>query len=301
MAIDYEALDKEADDLLNEAYGNGSPEESGTESTTETIEPDTETGTIEKSHEEVTEDNSQESTVPESRYKDAVRAMNKAQQELAEARKGFSQYDEVIQQLQQKIQTLETKPSAKDQQSQDDDEELNTAKELYGDAINPLLKKIELLEKRLSAVSDDVGSVKSVTNDITRSAEETAQERYWSNIYEAYPDVDTIAESPEYTEWYVKQPPMIKQALVSTNAQDVITALSLFRPAEKTAATEKTKGVDKLDAARQAASPNIKTTQKPTPSKQTWTDDEVKAMSPDLFDKLEDQITLAYAEGRIKF
>ena len=299
--MNYEQLELEADAEHKALYGVGdeSPDESGTESQIEETDPDT--GTIESS----TETETKESTVAESRYKDAVRAMNAAQQEAAELRKLTSTLEQLQADNAQLRQLIEQQQSKANVGDETPDNSLDELKDLYPELVTPILKrneslekKIELLEKRLSVVTDEIDGVKTVTDQYQQSSAEIAQEQYWNSIRQAYPDVQDIADSPEYGSWYEQQPPMIKQALVSTNAQDVIAALSLFRPAEKITTVPQSNKQDKLEAAKKAASPQIKvaqTIEQPT----KFTEQQIAAMSMKEFMKHEAEIDAALANGEI--
>lgn len=254
-----------------------------------------------------------ESTVSEERYKAAVQAMNSAQRELADKRKHDASRDDLIQQLQAQVQQLkEDKPAAKDPDSTQPDagenDDLADALEIYPEVVNPLLKRIASLEKRLANVSDDVGNVKTVADRYQKTEQETAEDKHWAFIKSKHSDVDEIVASPDYADWYPQQAPLIQQALQQGSAKDVVAALSLFRAefpksvpdADVVPETDKPVApkIDKLAAAREAASPTIKSTQK-TEQKPTFTNAQIEKMSRDEFLKHEAAIDEALARGEI--
>jgi hypothetical protein len=264
-------------------------------------------------------------TVDKSRYDNAVVAMNKAQQELAERRKQDSERDNLIQSLQSQLQSqaqqladLQKDKSEQAKQVEStqeiDDDELKEANELYPELVKPLLNRNAKLEKQLkelvdkfeqqfAAVSKDVSDVKGVADRYQQTEQEAAENRYWNAIRAKHPDTDEIANSNEYSEWYQSQPPLIKQALVSNDHNDVISALDLYRashprPVSEVEKQSTSKSQDKLAAAKEAAGPSIKSGQKPD-KKPTYTNEQIAKMSHSEFAKNEDAILEAMARGEI--
>lgn len=333
MSIDYAAEDAKLDDEIRAMYAQ-SPESEASDS------PDEDAGT---ESQEITSDNElnestqvkdvsqeqsaqeqSEATVPESRYKNAVVAMNKAQQELADKRKQDAERDNLIQQLQsqiqfqsqqlQQIQQAQPAQPTPETATQDipDADGLAEAREIYPEVVDPLLKIIAGLEKKLSAVTGefetvkgDVESVKGVANRYQQSEQDTEMSRYWDAIKSRHSDVDEIAQSPDYEAWYAEQSPMIQSALVSSNPKDVVSALNLFRaeyPKESVPDTNQSVApkVDKLAAAKEAAAPSIKTTAKPE-QKPTYTAAQIEKMSRDEYAKHEAAIDEAMARGEFVY
>lgn len=329
MAIDYQAQDEALDEELRAMYApqeetkeddeqsepqteQDSPGESGTESAVNEQSQDLEESTLADN----TETSTSESTVPESRYHNAVVAMNKAQQELAERRKQDAERDSLISQLQSQIQELqaaatsqpETTPPSTPDIDLGDDDELKEAQDLFPEVINPLLKVIANLEKKLAAVSDDVGNVKtevgnvkSVSDKYRQAEQQSEQEKHISTIKARHPDLEEIVKSDSYADWYYNQSPLIQQLLQEGSAKDVIAALDLFRadhPKVSVPAANKAAQADKLAAARDASIPSIKTGQKPG-QRQTFTNAEIAKMSPAEYAKNEAAIDAAMLRGDI--
>jgi hypothetical protein len=301
--VDYDQVDLDLDEELRKMYnpddenpqGDASPD-TGTEA-----EPASKTspdeGTLVDDKEPPEPE--QEPTVPESRYKSAVVAMNQAQQELAQYRKYEADKDAYIAQLEQQARSTQN-PST--QTGESDDADLDDVRENYPEIINPLLKKIAQLEKRLATVSDDVGTVKNVTNRYQQTEQETEAERHFAAIKAQHGDLEQIVESPDYADWYNQQGPMIQQALQQGTAKDVIAALNLFRNdyprASTSEAPQKSNGSSKLEAARNASSPNIKTASKPS-SKIVFTNEQIAKMSSLEFKEHEAEIDRQLARGEI--
>jgi hypothetical protein len=329
MSKDYQALDEELDKEIMALYGqtseseteSDSPAETGTESQeekeveTESQEQDLSSDSTLPSDD--TQQDDTKETVDAERYHNAVKAMNKAQQEAAELRKqiaGANQQDALIQQLQTQIQELQSKAKAEPEQSSTpetvDDDELKEAKEIYPEVVNPLLKIISNLEAKLSqkltGIESEVGSVKGVADRYQQTEAETADQKYWSAIEAKHSDVREVVNTPEYAEWYHQQAPMIQKALSEGTAQDAISALDLFRlshPKEDAKQDVKqettTNKPDKLAAAKEAAIPNIRGQQKPTETKPKFTQAQIAKMSREEFMKHEAEIDEALARGEI--
>jgi hypothetical protein len=284
MTVDYNALDEEHDNELLAMLNAEQEEPEPAEEPKPTPEPEpapiAETLTPQ---------------VPESQYKEAVRAMNRAQEELAHRRKDDTNRDAIIQQLQNRIQELESKP---DTQAVEDD--LKEGKEFYPEVVNPLLKRISELEAKLTNVSKDVGDVKSTADSWQQKEVQRHENEYWGAIKAAHNDVGDIASSQDYADWYDQQAPMIQQALTSNNARDVIAGINLYKSslAQTPAPSASNQKQDKLQAAREAAAPSIKAAPR-TEQKKTFTHAQIAKMSPTEYAKYEDEIDEALARGEV--
>lgn len=321
MSIDYQAQDEALDDEIRALYAqdddseqeSDSPDDQdGTESQQNESEQELDDSTLVDEHQEPSPD-----TVDKSRYDNAVIAMNRAQQELAERRKQDSARDDLINtlqtQLQQQAQQLQSlqqaaPQTASTQQSVDDDD-LKEAQELYPEVVTPLLNMIAKLEKKLAAVSDDVGgvrqevgTVKGVADRYQQSERELANQNYWSVIARKHPDVLEVNESPEFAEWYTQQPSGIQKAVNEGGADEAIAILDMYRAShprpvpdnDKTSATK----ADKLAAAKAAAAPTVKGSQRPE-TKTKFTTAQIAKMSHAEYAKHEAEIDEAMARGEI--
>ena len=297
MTKDYESeadeLDAELLALMNPESVDATSAETTQEEQEEQVQdsPADETETIE----------STATQVPESQYKEAVRAMNRAQEELAHKRKDEVARDQYIQQLQERIQALESNQQAKQQGGTDD---LQDVLENYPEIVGPLLKKIADLETKLTNVSNDVGNVKNVADHYQQTESQRYVNEYWNAIRNAHADVDDIANSPDYADWYDSQPPTIKKALVSDNAADVVAGINLYKASRPQVFTPPAqsgngRGNTKLQAAREAAAPNIQSTRSTKEHKQTFTNAQIAQMSNEEYTKYEDAIDAALARGEV--
>jgi chromosome segregation ATPase len=299
MTVDYEALDAELDAEIQKMYSeddsaSDAPEDSGTASEDpEAVVQEAESATP-STDEQQTE--TTDPVVPEHRYKEAVRAMNKAQQELAEFRKADANRDQTIQQLQAELQALKSNEAPEP----DAYEDLSEAKELYPELVAPLLKTIDSLKKQLASVQNEVSGVKTVADRYQQAEAMSAEERHYAEINNAHPDVSELVATEEFQAWRNAQAPVIQYALDQGTARDVVAALSLYKSETGKASTSApvSNKPDRLAAAKDAASPSIKGASKPD-SKPTFTADQIAKMTMSEFAKHEAEIDAAIARGEL--
>lgn len=295
-------LEAEALAELKEAYGlpETSEESPAQEAGTDSLPPET---ANEQELETSTPDSAEsteappENTIPESRYKDAVRAMNSAQQEAAELRKLTAQQAQEIEALRADVEAL--KAGGNSEQSEDD-YDLNEAMEDFPSVVKPLLKQIESLKNELTNVKQQAQTNSSVYQQIE-------QQRFWDSVRNAHSDLDSIiqdAQDPEsnYTQWLKSQSNGVKNLLNSKDPQDIISLLNMFRAANPAATGQQQAAPkrDKLAEARAAASPSVKSgATAAINQKRTFTDADIAKMSQAEFEKNQDAILAALANGEI--
>ena len=299
MTVDYEALDAELDAEIQKMYSeddsaSDAPEDSGTASEDpEAVVQEAESATPSTDEQQA---ETTDPVVPEHRYKEAVRAMNKAQQELAEFRKADANRDQTIQQLQAELQALKSNEAPEP----DAYEDLSEAKELYPELVAPLLKTIDSLKKQLASVQNEVSGVKTVADRYQQAEAMSAEERHYAEINNAHPDVSELVATEEFQAWRNAQAPVIQYALDQGTARDVVAALSLYKSETGKASTSApvSNKPDRLAAAKDAASPSIKGASKPD-SKPTFTADQIAKMTMSEFAKHEAEIDAAIARGEL--
>jgi hypothetical protein len=320
---DYKAEDEALDRELETLYANDkeeseseAPAEAGTadEEAQETpeqqaAEEPTDEGTLNDA--DPIKEEQIEATVPEERYKNAEKAMHRAMQEAADLRKQGAARDSIMRDLQEQVKQLQdvkaTKPKEEESSPQDAEEDLKEGFELYPEVVNPLMKRIKELEKKLSAVNADVGNVKQVSDRYAKSEAQTAEDKHWAFIKDKHADLDEIVTSKEYADWFPEQSPLIKEALQRGTAKDVVAALNLYRiehPKSVPESVKETPAVvkpvaDKLSEAKKASSPAVKSSTKPE-QKPTYTTAQIAKMTRAEFVKHEDAIDAAMARGEIQ-
>jgi hypothetical protein len=291
MMRDYEAEDLALDEEIKALYASDSAPDTGTAE--EENEPEKQSEQTEVDPTDEVGTSTEEPTVPESRYKEAVRAMSKAQQELAEIKRQDAAKDAKLQELYEQLADR----SGSTQES--DASDLDDLQENYPEIVNPLISRIKDLESKLKSVSAEVGSVKTVTDRTQKKEQNTAADAHRQAIVAAHSDAYDLLDTPEYVEWFGKQAPLIQQSLRQGSAQDVISALDLFRMTHpKEVAAPDTSKADKLALAKEAATPSLKGRSVPD-KKQTFTTAQIEKMTRQEFMKHEAAIDEALARGEV--
>jgi len=215
-----------------------------------------------------------EGTVPESRYHESVKAMNKAQQEAADLRKRLAELENTA-----PIPETESTPMT---ESEGESESMAMLREDFPELANALDELKSSFDKRLSEIEK---SHSQLLGNI--------QKKYWNDINRAVPNLKDFVETPEFDDWWAKQTPEIQAQLVSPDPTEVADALKLYtadtgevlKPDTETEQqapnvtaielnVEKLKP-DKMEMAKKMAAPNIK------PSSGGKVDEPFKMLSPE--------------------
>lgn len=303
----YQSLDDDANAQLKAMYGDslqGESQEDAPEEGTASDNSDNEEAeeleqsTPETENEPQKDNEDSEPMVSESRYKSAVVAMNKAQQEAAELRKSIQALQSENQELQS---MLEEALNVDDDRSTDNDSDDYDFDKAIDD-LPLLMKQNKELVSKIAKLETELATVKTTTDRVQEQDNKTAHQNYWNEIKGVHGDIDGLVEDPEYSEWWAQQPQGVKSLLTSSDAQEVIKGLNLFR-ADVPRATDKkpsTSRNDKLEAARNADSPTIqKQSKEPSSPKRTFTNAEIAKMSPAEFARNEKAIDAALARGDV--
>lgn len=204
-----------------------------------------------------------EGTVPESRYHEAVKAMNKSQQEAAELRKKLAELETPA-----PMAEPEPKPEPESTpmtESEGESENMAMLREDFPELASAIDDLKASFDKRLAAIEKSHGDLSGNIN-----------KRYWNELNRAVPNLRDFVETPEFDKWWSEQTPEIQAQLVSPDPADVADALKLYTAdtgevlepdteSEQQAPTvtaielnvEKPKP-DKMEMAKQMAAPNIK-------------------------------------------
>ena len=295
--IDYAELDRQLDEEFfgrdSTENADDSPNEIGTESEEETTVTEPEGGTPE------TVDTDAEQTVPESRYKEAVRAMNEAQRELAEMRKQYTDTDRTVAELKKQIEELQ---SSKEEKPDTSELSLDEIDDYQAEIAKPLLKIIDDLKTQLAEIKGEVGNVKTVADRYQQNEAVTAQERWRQSVKERHEDIEELEKSEDFWKWANTQPPVIQYALQQGTPADAIAALDLYRMQHPKEQVQKEQvqvdTEDKLAKAKAISTPNVKSGVKPN-KKQTFTMAQIEKMSRDEFLKNEAAIDEALLKGEV--
>ena len=195
-----------------------------------------------------------EGTVPESRYQESVKAMNKAQQEAAELRKRLAELEGG---------NTPTMPEDSTPSEEGESENMAMLREDFPELAGALDDLKSYFDKKLAAIEKSHGELSG-----------NVSKRYWNELNRAVPDLKDFIETPEFNEWWAKQTPEIQAQLVSPDPTDVAEALKMYTAdtgevlepdtaaeAPNVTAIELNVGKpkpDKMEMAKKMAAPNIK-------------------------------------------
>lgn len=157
-------------------------------------------------------------------------------------------------------------------------------------AHNIASEQVESLQPRLSAIEQREQQL------AIREAEQAMKENH--------PDYDDIRGSDEFHKWAEEQPDQI-QDWIYRNPDNVALAskaIDLYKMESGIKQSSPKRRSNQVQQSPQAAADMVstKTTNVEPKSPKIWTETEIAKMSLDQFDRLEDEIRLAQAEGRIR-
>jgi len=222
----------------------------------------------------------------EKAMKGAQAKMTKATQEAADLRKQVSSLIESVTEL--KGQLADSKR---------DNEKLQQVREDYPDVAGPLLDELDSVRARLdeqAALADQQQQALSQEN------ERKAADAHFSRIAEAHPDYAEVTQTSDWALWLDEQGPDVHMWVEQGSSNDVIAVLNEFKasmgvqlptPQEKALARAKEAAQPKMPKARKA---NV------AGEKKTWTVQEIMDMPLDQFEKHQNEIMKAQAEGSIR-
>lgn len=137
-----------------------------------------------------------------------------------------------------------------------------------------------VIDKRLKELADKQNELRTISgiNELKRY----------------HPDFDDINNSPAFVAWFNEQPLKVQEIFRSNDVKTVAKGLDIYK--QETGLSKVQRGEARKNATREVAVPqrvHIGEGQK-----RTYSDSEVNAMSLKEFEKLQDDIRLAQADGR---
>lgn len=237
-----------------------------------------------------------EGTVPESRYQEAVKAMNKAQQELAAERKKNAELESPA------MPESESTPMA---EPEGESENMAMLREDFPELASALDDLKSSFDKRLAAIEKSHGDMMGKHDELSGNV----SKRYWNELNRSVPDLRDFVETPEFNAWWDEQAPEIQAQLVSPDPVEVASALKLYtadtgevlepddeseQQAPNVTAIELNVGKpkpDKMAMAEKMAAPDIK------PSSGGKAEAPFKILSPEERAKLSMEQMMAYNKG----
>lgn len=239
------------------------------------------------------------------RVRNAQARMHRATQEAAVDRRSLSDAQLDLQTLEADVERLQNaleqaqSPPAKADSGQDA-ATLESLIDEYPTIIGPIIARLKTMDEKVSAVE---GSVTQQAQAETHNRDRAAQEAHFNALRAAHPDYISVANSEEFQGWLDRQPGAYRiflygDGLAKSRTSKGGTAaeiISVFNAYSR--AIGKTKqAVEAIDA----STPSLRRANtNPTKTRTTFTQAQIKAMSPAEYAKREAEIDLAMAEGRI--
>ena len=184
------------------------------------------------------------------------------------------------------------------QEFSEEDADIENFKENYPDVYNV----VEAMTTKNSA--KEVQELKQEIERLSQKEEQLQAKGAYQELLALHPDFSDIKKSDQFKVWLGEQPPNISDGITKNNndVQYASRVLDLYKA--DTASTKKPKGRPtrkQVEAAAEAVTrtSRVNVSTDSGANKKTWTTSEIRKLKPHEFDKLETEIDLANAEGRI--
>jgi len=147
--------------------------------------------------------------------------------------------------------------------------------------------------------SKEVEELRAEVNRLSQREEELQAKSAYQQLLALHPDFPEIKKSDDFKGWLDEQPPSIAEG-VTGNSSDVKYASRVLDLYKADKGLNKKRGRPKRSAAEAVTKTNAKTVSvNQEANKKTWTTSEIRKLKPHDFDRLEAELDLANAEGRI--
>jgi len=184
------------------------------------------------------------------------------------------------------------------QEFSEEDADIENFKENYPDVYNV----VSALTTKNS--TKEVQELKQEIERLSQKEEQLQAKGAYQELLALHPDFSDIKKSDQFKVWLGEQPPNISDGITKNNndVQYASRVLDLYKA--DTASTKKPKGRPtrkQVEAAAEAVTrtSRVNVSTDSGANKKTWTTSEIRKLKPHEFDKLETEIDLANAEGRI--
>ncbi len=147
--------------------------------------------------------------------------------------------------------------------------------------------------------SKEVQELRAEVNRLSQREEELQAKSAYQQLLALHPDFPEIKKSDDFKGWLDEQPPSIAEG-VTGNSSDVKYASRVLDLYKADKGLNKKRGRPRRSAAEAVTKTNAKTVSvNQEANKKTWTTSEIRKLKPHDFDRLESELDLANAEGRI--
>ena len=193
-------------------------------------------------------------------------------------------------------ETLLSQPQ--EEEVYEEDADIASFKENYPDVYNV----VETLASKNA--TKEVQELKQEIERLSKKEEQLQAKSAYQELLALHPDFSDIKKSDQFKDWLGKQPPSIADGIVNNNSdvQYASRVLDLYKA--DTASTKKPRGrpsKKQLAAAAEAVTRTtpVNVSTNSDANKKVWTTSEIRKLKPHEFAKLEAELDLANAEGRI--
>jgi len=204
-------------------------------------------------------------------------------------------YDSKLYEWRQERESLTNEPQVDESflEEAEGSPELEQFKESYPEVYNV----VEQVSTKNA--SKEVQELRAEVNRLSQREEELQAKSAYQQLLALHPDFPEIKKSDDFKGWLDEQPPSIAEG-VTGNSSDVKYASRVLDLYKADKGLNKKRGRPKRSAAEAVTKTNAKTVSvNQEANKKTWTTSEIRKLKPHDFDRLEAELDLANAEGRI--
>ena len=205
-------------------------------------------------------------------------------------------YDSKLHEWKMERETLLSQPQ--EEEVYEEDADIASFKENYPDVYNV----VETLASKNA--TKEVQELKQEIERLSKKEEQLQAKSAYQELLALHPDFSDIKKSDQFKDWLGKQPPSIADGIINNNSdvQYASRVLDLYKA--DTASTKKPRGrpsKKQLAAAAEAVTRTtpVNVSTNSDANKKVWTTSEIRKLKPHEFAKLEAELDLANAEGRI--
>ena len=144
-----------------------------------------------------------------------------------------------------------------------------------------------------------VETLQDEVKTLRKREEDLVVQSAYRELLTAHPDFNELKDIPEFLEWLEGQPPSISDGITKNNKDSkwAIRVLDLYK-ADK--GLSKSKPKSNISAARSVTKTTAKSVNVSGNSdKRIWKASEIQKMNPNVYEKFEKEIDIAFKEGRV--
>ena len=273
--------------------------------TTEVQDQETNQGTYKGSYrkdvyeEDIPQDATLEEEVDEEQEEEETISLKTSKKEDHDYKKRYDDlkkhYDEKLYEWKQERKSLTDEPQVDESflEEAEDNPELEQFKESYPEVYSV----VEQVSTKNA--SKEVEELRAEVERLSQREEQLQAKSAYQQLLALHPDFPELKKSDDFKAWLEDQPPSIAEG-VTGNSSDVKYASRVLDLYKADKGLNKKRGRPKRSAAEAVTRTNAKTVSvNQDANKKTWTTSEIRKLKPHEFDKLEAEIDLANAEGRI--